>query len=165
MKNSQIERCAHLRACSQETEKERVSDWPQRSRQRCAQHVNTNTKSLKGFHPGEISARLRSQHSLQRQRENGLGEGEAKHIKYLHLPELIMQSSHIFTSFHQRFSVTSNVTVALHFSFTFIFLASFLHIQTMPQLSLSQSLLPLFLSAEKSLPSHPSPGVQPQQHQ
>lgn len=28
-------------------------DWPLRRRRECVLHVNTNTKSLKGFHPGK----------------------------------------------------------------------------------------------------------------
>lgn len=57
-----------------EKERGRVSDWPQRSRRRCVQHVNTNTKSLKGLHPGELSAFLHSQAFITAiERENGLG--------------------------------------------------------------------------------------------
>lgn len=147
-----------------ETEEERVSDWPQRSRQRCAQHVNTNTKSLKGFHPGEISARLRSQAfvtALERKWTGG-GRGKAYQIStFARAYRAIESHFHLFSSAILCDIKTSQgpYTSPSHsaYSCSHILGLLFTYSNNVPTLSVTISSSFVSVGREIALPSHPSP--------
>lgn len=159
------------RGKKREKENEGVSNWPQRSRRRCAQHVNTNPKSLKGFHPGEISARLRSQAFIIALERKWIRAGGGKAYQmstFARAYRAVESHFHLFSSAilcDIKRHTAPTLLLSIQPPPVLILLASFSHIQTVPTLSVTIPSSFVSVCREITLPCHPSPAVQPQQHQ